>query len=228
MKLFRNLPESGDLEPDRIMNDALKLAMTTNELHDLERTFQGSHRQKRSRQQAQLSRKREEDRRKQAAEEKAEAEAAAAAAAKAKAEDERRATEARLMSIDVDTCSVKDLRALIELAGLKHTDCFEKPELRVRANEAKAQLRATRVKKEGDEEDEEDEEKKKDPPGEDPGDDQPQLNGKVDVEPKDEGKGDGGTAAVNEEAAASGVKAGTADDGEEEEEHEDEEVALAV
>ena len=43
---------------------------------------------------------------------------------------------------DVDAMSVKELKALITKAGLSHTDCFEKSELRQRAREALAKTAA--------------------------------------------------------------------------------------
>ena len=43
---------------------------------------------------------------------------------------------------DVDAMSVKELKALITKAGLAHTDCFEKSELRQRAREALAKTAA--------------------------------------------------------------------------------------
>ena len=43
---------------------------------------------------------------------------------------------------DVDAMSVKELKALITKAGLSHTDCFEKSELRLRAREALAKTAA--------------------------------------------------------------------------------------
>ena len=43
---------------------------------------------------------------------------------------------------DVDAMSVKELKALITKAGMSHTDCFEKSELRQRAREALAKTAA--------------------------------------------------------------------------------------
>ena len=43
---------------------------------------------------------------------------------------------------DFDAMSVKELKALITKAGLSHTDCFEKSELRLRAREALAKTAA--------------------------------------------------------------------------------------
>ena len=39
---------------------------------------------------------------------------------------------------DVDAMSIKEMKALITKAGLSHTDCFEKSDLRQRAREALA------------------------------------------------------------------------------------------
>eukprot|EP00613_Pedinella_sp_CCMP2098_P026298 CAMPEP_0171714942 /NCGR_PEP_ID=MMETSP0991-20121206/18589_1 /TAXON_ID=483369 /ORGANISM="non described non described, Strain CCMP2098" /LENGTH=223 /DNA_ID=CAMNT_0012305767 /DNA_START=114 /DNA_END=782 /DNA_ORIENTATION=+ len=43
---------------------------------------------------------------------------------------------------EIDTMSIKDLRSLITLAGLSFADCLEKPDFRVRAQEARARLSA--------------------------------------------------------------------------------------
>eukprot|EP00938_MAST-03A_sp_MAST-3A-sp1_P000953 g953.t1 len=56
---------------------------------------------------------------------------------------------------DVSKMSIKDLKALIQLAGLKWSDCREKKELRERAREAQSKIA-------GDKEEEEEEEKDED------------------------------------------------------------------
>ena len=43
---------------------------------------------------------------------------------------------------DVTTLKVKQLKALIQAAGLSHADCFEKSDLRARATAAQAKLAA--------------------------------------------------------------------------------------
>jgi len=43
---------------------------------------------------------------------------------------------------DVTTLKVKQLKALIQAAGLSHADCFEKSDLRARATQAQAKLAA--------------------------------------------------------------------------------------
>jgi len=62
---------------------------------------------------------------------------------------------------DLKDMSIKDLKALIELAGLKWSDCREKSELRKRAEEARAKLLLKDQKKKEDKVKEEEEEEVK-------------------------------------------------------------------
>eukprot|EP00614_Pseudopedinella_elastica_P021142 CAMPEP_0172622222 /NCGR_PEP_ID=MMETSP1068-20121228/118935_1 /TAXON_ID=35684 /ORGANISM="Pseudopedinella elastica, Strain CCMP716" /LENGTH=75 /DNA_ID=CAMNT_0013430327 /DNA_START=55 /DNA_END=279 /DNA_ORIENTATION=- len=48
-----------------------------------------------------------------------------------------------LSDADIDSLGIKALKGFIESAGLGHSDCFEKPELRQRAREALAKLEAS-------------------------------------------------------------------------------------
>ena len=63
---------------------------------------------------------------------------------------------------DVSKMSIKDLKALIQLAGLKWSDCREKSELRERAREAQSKIVGDKKKKEDEEEKEEEEERDED------------------------------------------------------------------
>ena len=54
---------------------------------------------------------------------------------------------------DVSKMSIKDLKALIQLAGLKWSDCREKKELRERAREAQSKIAGDKEEEEEKDED---------------------------------------------------------------------------